>query len=658
MANEPTKAAPQQEQPKPEPKLYTIEWIILLLIAIVLDIADVINLVDFDTLPITDIIGLLVLDGWILLRGGPMARLIINQFIELIPGVGVIWVGYTVGIILSWYLDRHPKVNAVVQQAVQFIPGEGAVASKAAGRASQATQRVEAARQRVTARLNTLEEKYGKLVSVPRSALNNGRVERFLKQGADGALSGRGDGRRDSTLLSSPIGINTAPPQRVDLGGEGETLSDVYTAEGGLSSLAEQESALFNPPETNPQQAGQPTVYRTAPLKTRVSSDELAELIDTDTATSDETLDTEVGVDGIVSGQRTYAGPERHEELFDVSSLNRPSQISTPASLPVDEPFIVPDQPSPSAQPRVQPTIDQRRSAAYAQEHDVEIGPVFNLSESALRSGLIPPDTDDVSSRTTSPVTTSETSTPPTSSPETDQLPFFEPLTDTDEVEQVPLTTEAPPAPAPTHADEELTPPSTLPIAAVEKPFTTPETTVREVVVDRPSDQPVEQITPIVSVGLDERAKLLTPVARISYDFETSASRRAHILATAWKKSVPAQDLQALRAATIERVNERGTGYTPDEFRQIAGIPAHRFVEQAGTHPEELVEFILAPQGPSGRLRIVRLIMDQKAQQLAQRVAPELTTNDRSGATSVGEVALRSIYTAEHAAAERRARSS
>ncbi len=122
---------------KHEPKISTSEIVIIGLYALALDIAD------WFVVPgeffITDALGLLI-DLYLCMKGLPLGRMLIMQATELIPGVEEFDPGYTIGWILTVYLDRHPKTATVANVASTLTgkPGATSVAAVAKGAAGKA----------------------------------------------------------------------------------------------------------------------------------------------------------------------------------------------------------------------------------------------------------------------------------------------------------------------------------------------------------------------------------------------------------------------------------------------------------------------------------------------------------------------------------------
>lgn len=129
-----------EEQEKPEPKISIIEILIIGPILVIFDIIGILLIfVALDDLFILDILNGLVV-FYFYIRGISATRYLVTSLLELIPYVGVL-PNYTLGFILTVYLDRHPKLvkTALVAAAVvATLPagGSGGAVAAAAGGAT------------------------------------------------------------------------------------------------------------------------------------------------------------------------------------------------------------------------------------------------------------------------------------------------------------------------------------------------------------------------------------------------------------------------------------------------------------------------------------------------------------------------------------------
>lgn len=157
-----------EESPSGEHRLSNTAATILVIWAVILDIADYLGA---GTIFLTDILCVLTIDLYLLYKGFSPVRMFGGQALELIPVVGDALPAYTGGIIFTILQDR----SKVVAAAASVAPKPSAASARFAGTATQAASRFRdvaskaiATTERQVERLQKLQDRIpGQLRSAP-----------------------------------------------------------------------------------------------------------------------------------------------------------------------------------------------------------------------------------------------------------------------------------------------------------------------------------------------------------------------------------------------------------------------------------------------------------------------------------------------------------
>ena len=131
------------DQEPHEPKLGFVEILLIFPFLILFDIIGIVIIFfGLDDFFILDIINLLVV-GYFMLRGINAAGYYICSVVEVIPYVGDVFPGYTIGFAITIYFDRNPKQAKAIDETIGKVAklkqggikgaGESRIESRASG---------------------------------------------------------------------------------------------------------------------------------------------------------------------------------------------------------------------------------------------------------------------------------------------------------------------------------------------------------------------------------------------------------------------------------------------------------------------------------------------------------------------------------------------